>query len=57
MLPEFEKRLHRVMIRTFPTPDIKCNYGSECEKAQNCERGNNFFLKCNRYLNFKIKSA
>ena len=55
MRPEFEKRLHRVMIRIFSTHDIRCNYASKCEKAQNCERCNNFFLKCNKYQNFKTK--
>ncbi len=57
MCPEFEKRLHRVMIRTFSTHDIRCDYASECKKVQNCERCNDFFLKCNIYLNFKTKSA
>jgi len=57
MRPEFEKRLHRVMIRTSATHDIRCNHASKCEKAQNCERCNNFFLKCHKYLKLKTKSS
>jgi ribosomal protein L34E len=50
MRTEIEKRLHRVIIRTPSTHDIRCNYSSKCDKAQNCERCNNFFLKCNNYM-------
>jgi len=51
MRPEIEKRLHRVMISASSTHDIRCNYASKCEKAQNCKRCNEFFLKCNIYMN------
>jgi hypothetical protein len=50
--PEIEKRLHRVMTSDSPTREIRCNYASKCEKAQNCERCNVFFLKCSEYSSF-----
>ena len=52
MRPEIEKRLHRVMISGSSTHNIRCNYASYCEEAQNCERCNNFFLKCSFYKTF-----
>jgi len=50
MRPEIEKRLHRVMISASSTHDIRCNYASKCEKAQNCDRCNVFFEKCSIYV-------
>ena len=52
MRPEIEKRLHRVMIGVSSTHDIRCNYATKCEKAQNCERCNVYFLKCSFYRIF-----
>ena len=57
MRPEIEKRLHRVMISDSSTHTIRCNYASKCEKAQNCERCNFFFLKCSEYSSFVSQSA
>lgn len=57
MRSEIEKRLHRVKIDDSSLNRIRCNYASICDKAQNCKRCNDFFLKCSEYKTFNLKTS
>jgi len=45
---EIEKRLHRVTIK-LDKSNIKCPKSKICNEAENCDRCNEFYTKCNKY--------
>jgi hypothetical protein len=55
MRDEVEKRLHRVAIK-LEKIEIVCDCSKICIQAESCPRCNEFFLKCNSYLELKTKT-
>jgi hypothetical protein len=46
-----EKRLHRVMIK-IDKKDVICPYAKTCISAENCNRCNQFYRKCSKFIAF-----
>ncbi len=51
-----EKRLHRVKIE-LDRKNVKCSYSNTCDMAENCERCNSFYRKCNKFKDYSTKST
>ena len=52
MRSEIEKRLHRVKVNFILNDDIKCTQSLICDKAENCSRCNEYYLKCSEFGKF-----
>ncbi len=52
---EIEKRLHRVMIK-IDKKGIVCPNAKDCLNAENCNRCNQFYLKCTLFNNIISRS-
>lgn len=52
MRSEIERRLHRVKVNLITNDKIKCSQRELCDKAENCARCNEYYMKCGEFKKF-----